>query len=114
VQGDVAARDHPWQPLHLLVIGSASEEAQRLLEVLRRLPAIEIKMVCDMFPIPVVDELLDELCGTRFFTKLDLRSGYNQVLMNKADIEKTAFRTHHCHFKFLVMSFDLTNTPTTF
>ena len=64
--------------------------------------------------MPLIEEIIEELAGSSYFTKLDMQSGNHQVRMKKEDEYKTAFKTHHDHYQFKVMPFGLTNAPATF
>ena len=77
----------------------------------RSLNKISIK---DKYPLPRASDLIDRLKGARYFTGLDLRSGYWQIRIAKEDTHKTAFLCRYGQYEWLTMPFGLTNAPSTF
>ena len=69
---------------------------------------IQLNMVTikNWYPLPRIDDLFDQLRGVRVYSKINLRTGYNQLRVREADIPKTTFRTRYGHFEFTVMPFD--------
>nr|GEV96994.1 hypothetical protein [Tanacetum cinerariifolium] len=117
--------ERPKEKVRLLMSTKASDKKQEEIMVVRDFPkkkdgsfrlCIEYKelnkwTVKNRYPLPRIDDLFDQLQGSQFFSKIDLRSGYHQLRVHEDDILKTAFRTHYRHFEFTVMPFGLTNVP---
>ncbi|GJT35467.1 putative reverse transcriptase domain-containing protein [Tanacetum coccineum] len=70
--------------------------------------------VKNRYPLPMIDYVFDQFEGARYFSKIDLQSGYHQLRVHEDDIPKTTFRTRYEHFEFTVIPFGLTNAPTVF
>ena len=72
------------------------------------------EIIKNKYPLPRIDVLFDQLGGAKVFSKIDMRSGYQQVKIKNEDISKTTFRTRYGHCEFTVVPFGLTNALETF
>src|SRR4051812_20834445 len=95
----------------VMMVKKKEEGEWRLVVDFTHLNAITLK---SKYPVPIIDELLDELAGACWFTKLDLKAGFHQIRLAPGEEYKTSFQTHHGHFEYRVVAMGLTGAPTTF
>jgi hypothetical protein len=94
-----------------IVLVQKKDKTGRLFVDYKSLNKITVK---NWYPIPWIDDLIDRLKGAKFFRKIDLKSGYHQVPIEKNDVWKKTLKSKEGLFEWLVVPFGLTNSPTTF
>ena len=99
----------PWGAPMLLV--KKKDGSSRLCVDYRQLNKMTIK---NKYPLPRIDDLIDQLHGSSVFSKIDLRSRYHQILVKEDDVQKTTFRSRYGHYEYVVMPFGVTNAPAVF
>lgn len=92
-------------------IDSSGKQKWRLVIDYRKLNEVTVG---DKYPLPNIEDLLDQLGKCKYFSTIDLASGFHQIEIEKRDIPKTAFSVENGHFEFLRMPFGLRNAPSTF
>nr|GEU61664.1 putative reverse transcriptase domain-containing protein [Tanacetum cinerariifolium] len=108
-RGFIRPSSSPWGAPVLFV--KKKDGSFRMCINYRELNKLTVK---NRYPLPRIDDLFDQLQGSRVYSKINLRSGYHQLRVREEDFPKTAFRTRYGHYEFQVMPFGLTNAPVVF
>jgi hypothetical protein len=104
----IRSNSSPWGAPILFV--QKNDGSQGMCVDYRSLNDVTVKNKC---PLPCIEDLFNQMRGARVFSKIDLRSGYHQMKIRPSDIPKKDFSTRYGLYEFIVMSFGLTNAPTT-